>query len=103
MSDSVLRTHLQTSNQKDKNLRSILDCRLRFPMLSSQCLLSMNFMLDLQFLYYVLCATYVFNKVNGLELLMHTKLTVYGLEGVHGSILRYCICLVVLLGLCQSL
>jgi hypothetical protein len=98
LSDSGL-THLQTSNQKNTNLRSILDCSLRFPMLSSQCLLSTNFMLDLQFLYYVLCAPYVFNIVNGQEFLMRSKLTVYGLEGVHGSILRYGICLVVLLGL----
>jgi hypothetical protein len=63
----------------------------------------MNFMLDLQFLYYLLCATCVFNKVDGQEFLMRTKLTVYGLEGVHGSILGYGICLLVLLGLYQSL
>jgi hypothetical protein len=37
------------------------------------------------------------------EFLMHTKRTVYRLEDVHGSILRYGICLVVLLGLYQSL
>jgi hypothetical protein len=42
---------------------------------------------------------YICLQVNGQEFLMHTKLSVYGLEGVHGSILRYGICLVVLLGL----